>query len=69
MLTLESAIQHCYEETNSQERMAKLHPKADARKGSGSKHHSYMECAREHRQLAAWLEELKMWREGRLINE
>ena len=63
MLDLESAIKHCEEVTEAEERSAKLHQRPDKGiKGSGKRYLSCLECASENRQLAEWLRELQKWR-------
>ena len=71
MMTLEEAIKHCEEVAEAEERSAKLHQRPDRGvKGSGKRYLSCIECAKEHRQLAEWLIELKAWRRlGELLNE
>ena len=60
MMTLEEAIKHCEEVAEAEERSAKLHQRPDRGvKGSGKRYLSCIECAKEHRQLAEWLRELK----------
>ena len=63
MMTLEEAIKHCEEVAEAEERSAKLHQRpVRGVKGSGKRYLSCIECAKEHRQLAEWLRELKRWR-------
>ena len=66
MLDLETAIKHCEEVAEAEERSAKLHQRPDRGvKGSGKRYLSCLECASEHRQLAAWLKALKeIWDSG-----
>lgn len=63
--SLDEAIKHCKEKAEELERSAKLHqrPNRDV-KGSGKRYLSCLECAKEHRQLAEWLRELK---ESRMV--
>ena len=64
MMTLEEAIIHAEEVAEAEERFAKLHQRLDRGiKGSGKRYLSCLECAKEHRQLAEWLRELKAYRE------
>lgn len=64
MLDLESAIKHAEGVAEKEERRAKLHQRPDKDvKGSGKRYLSCIECAKEHRQLAEWLRELKKLRE------
>ena len=62
-MTLDEAIKHYEEKTEELERSAKLHqrPNKDI-KGSGKRYLNCIECAKEHRQLAEWLKELKKLR-------
>lgn len=62
-MTLDEAIKHCEEVAETEERSAKLHQRPDRGvKGSGKRYLSCLECAKEHRQLAEWLRELKKLR-------
>ena len=54
---LDDAIKHCYEKA------AELRAKAKANKLDVVEAAECLECAEEHRQLAAWLTELKQLRE------
>ena len=64
MMTLDEAIIHAEEVAEAEERFAKLHQRPDRGiKGSGKRYLSCLECAKEHRQLAEWLRELKIHRE------
>lgn len=61
-MTLDEAIKHCEEVAESEEQKYKEW------KGDYShlkKIDSCLECAKEHRQLAEWLRELKAYREAR----
>lgn len=61
-MTLDEAIRHCEEVAESEEQKYKEW------KGDYShlkKIDSCLECAKEHRQLAEWLRELKAYREAR----
>ena len=63
MKSIDDAIKHCEEVAEAEERSAKLHQRPDRGvKGSGKRYLSCIECAKEHRQLAEWLRELKKWR-------
>ena len=63
-MTIDEAIKHCEEVAEAEERSAKLHQRPDRDvKGSGKRYLSCIECAKEHRQLAEWLKELKIQRE------
>ena len=57
MLDLESAIKHCEEVAEEQEKLCKVN---DSFNFSQPK---WKKCAEEHRQLAEWLKELKAYRE------
>lgn len=62
LLDLEAAIKHCEEVAEAEEQKYKEW------KGDYShlkKIDSCLECAKEHRQLAEWLRELKAYREAR----
>jgi hypothetical protein len=64
--SLDEAIKHCEEKAEELERSAKLHQRPDKDiKGSGKRYLSCLECAKEHRQLADWLKELKAYREAK----
>ena len=64
-MNLEEAIKHCEEVAEAEERSAKLHQRPDKGvKGSGKRYLSCIECAKEHRQLADWLRELKAYKEN-----
>lgn len=64
MMTIDEAIKHCEEVAEAEERSAKLHQRPNIGiKGSGKRYLSCIECAKEHRQLAEWLKELKAYRE------
>lgn len=63
-MTLDEAIKHAEEVAEAEERSAKLHRRPDRGvKGSGKRYLSCIECAKEHRQFAEWLKELKKLRE------
>lgn len=55
-MTIDEAIRHCEEVAEEKEQEAK-----EAHVLSGM---DCMECAKEHRQLAKWLKELKAFRSG-----
>lgn len=62
--SLEEAIKHCEEVAEAEERSAKLHQRPDRGvKGSGKRYLSCIECAKEHRQLAELLRELRVKRQ------
>ena len=57
-MDLESAIQHCEEVANANERLCEtVHPAMQLS--------DYGKCAEEHRQLAEWLKELKAYKDAR----
>lgn len=65
-MTLEEAIKYCIEIAEEEDQKIK--------KWNGDYPHlkkidSCEKYATEHRQLADWLKELKMWREGRLTTD
>jgi excinuclease UvrABC nuclease subunit len=63
MLSLDEAIEHCEEKAEELERSAKLHQRpVRGVKGSGKRYLSCLKSAKEHRQLAEWLRELKKLR-------
>lgn len=68
---IDEAIKHCLEVAEYNERQARLWDSGDrAIKGSGIKHRRCLECAKEHRQLAEWLKELKFYKDRQeLINK
>lgn len=63
-MTLEQAIAHCKEKAEEQREKATAIAKA---KEPFYKYAECKECAKEHEQLAEWLEELAEWRKLRLI--
>ena len=60
MMTLEEAIKHCHEKAKelTEESTIELNEKF------GNSRQDCLECAKEHEQLAEWLEELKARREA-----
>ena len=60
-MNLDEAIKHCHEKA------AELRAKAEANKLDVVEVAECEECAKEHEQLAAWLEELKKLREARVL--
>lgn len=67
-MTIDEAIKYHEEKAEELERNAKLHQRPDKDiKGSGKRYLSCLECAKEHRQLAEWLKELKSWREAEIV--
>lgn len=69
--SLEEEIKHLEEVAEAEERSAKLHQRPDRSvKGSGKRYLSCLECAKEHRQIAEWLKELKYYKDRQdLINK
>lgn len=70
-MNLEETIQYYEERAEAEERRAKLHlrPNRDV-KGSGKRYLSWLKCAKEHRQIAEWLRELKYYKDRQdLINK
>ena len=65
MKSIDDAIKHCEEVAETEERIAKLHQRPNRGvKGSGKRYLSCLECAKEHRQLAEWLRELKAFHDA-----
>ena len=67
MTLLEEAIEHCLEVAENKEQAA--YDLLAFGYSTKEERNECIECAEEHRQLAEWLKELKMWREGRLTME
>ena len=66
MLNLDEAIQHCKEKVDENNRKSKYYAETSAidddyRLGMA---HDCEECAKDHKQLASWLEELKRRRKA-----
>ncbi len=59
MITLDEAIKHCKEVAEKNEEMCRV----EEVMGLGLQNAEMMECAREHKQLAEWLKELKQFKE------
>ena len=53
-MTLDEAIKHAKDKAQEQRYYAQFE--------KGSMHHSCVECADQHEQLAKWLEELKLYK-------
>lgn len=69
-MTLEEAIKHCEDVAEKAEVDANyINLFGEKPDELGRTLVSCIRCAEEHRQLADWLKELKMWREGRLTTE
>lgn len=66
MMSLGEAIQHCLEVADQKEEDAVWWDKAYQDGYASQEAKECKECAEEHKQLAEWLKELKMWREGKL---
>ena len=63
-MKLDETIKHYEEAAEKQENNAKTYPKPLKNvKGSGKKYNARIRCAKEYRQLAAWLRELQRDRE------
>ena len=62
MINLEEAIQHCIKVAEEQENKAKV-LNGDFYQ---SRRNDCLECAKEHRQLAEWLKELKDYKDARV---
>ena len=60
-MTLDEAIKHCEEVAESKEKQVK---EGVWERNSNTEKRCY-ECAKEHRQLAKWLKELKAYEEAR----
>lgn len=71
MRTIDEAIKHWEDVAEAEERKARLYQRPDIGvKGSGKRYLSCLECAKEHRQLAEWLQELKEYKKRQpKINE
>ena len=59
MITLDEAIKHCKEVAEKNEEMCRV----EELMGLGLQNAEMMKCAREHKQLAEWLTELKQFKE------
>ena len=59
-MTLDEAIKHCEEVAEENEKKARK-----LNDGTMSTRIKYEECAKEHRQLAEWLRELRSYKENR----
>ena len=66
-MTLEEAIKHCEDVAENKEQA--VYDLLAFGYSTKEERNECIECAEEHRQLAEWLKELKMWREGRLTTE
>ena len=60
-MTLDEAIKHARDKANEQKYYARFEKKAFM-------YQSCIQCAEEHEQLASWLEELKAYREVKIIH-
>lgn len=59
-MTIDEAIKHCEEVAELNEECTRIYDEH----GRTMESFSCKECATEHRQLAKWLKELKVYREG-----
>jgi len=59
VITLDEAIKHCKEVAEKNEEMCRI----EELMGLGLQNAEMMKCAREHKQLAEWLTELKQFKE------
>lgn len=64
-MTIDDAIQHCEEVAEKKKSQVPYKIYDDDEWSKEQK--ECMECAENHLQLADWLKELKMWREGILV--
>ena len=62
-MSLDESIQHCLKVAKENEILANQHNRKN-QNHPVEKWDSCEKCAKEHRQLAEWLKELKMWKEG-----
>lgn len=62
-MTLDEAIQHCLDVAKAQEHIAKHYTPTDYYDEANNPS-DCLQCAADHRQLARWLQELKMYRES-----
>lgn len=68
MLDLESAIKHCEEVAKAKEKEGSLNQESFMPLDDFMRYRvECLECASEHRQLAAWLKELERYRKVRKI--
>ena len=66
-MTLNEAIKHCLEVAENKEQA--VYDLLAFGYSTKEERNECIECAEEHRQLAEWLKELKMWRKRRLTTE
>ena len=64
-MTLDEAIKHCKEVAEEKDKSVELYKAVKATEGLITK---CEDCAKEHRQLAEWLKELKAYRDNRGIS-
>ena len=63
-MTIDETIKRYKEAAEKQESNAKTYPKPQKNvKGSGRKYNARIRCAKEYRQIAEWLRELKVYRD------
>ena len=65
-MTLDEAIKHCEEVAEEKDKSVELYKAVKATEGLITKCEN---CAKEHRQLAEWLRELKRYRERNMNEE
>ena len=70
-MKIDETIKHYEEAAKKQENNAKTYPKPQKNvKGSGREYNARIRCAKEYRQLAEWLRELKFYKDRQdLINK
>ena len=66
-MTLNEAIKHCLEVAENKEQA--VYDLLAFGYSTKEERNECIECAEEHRQLAEWLKELKMWRKRWLTTE
>ena len=64
-MTIDEAIKHCKEVAEEKDKSVELYKAVKATEGLITK---CEDCAKEHRQLAEWLKELKAYRDNRGIS-
>lgn len=66
MMTIDEAIKHCEEVAKKKEKECKWISGSEDAGMNGALAKTYAECAKEHRQLAKWLTELKAYKGERV---
>ena len=66
MTNLDEAIKHCEEVAEKKEKECKWISGSEDAGMNGALAKTYAECAKEHRQLAEWLRELKDYKDARV---